>query len=155
MVGLTPTARRFFIFVANLFTSLFVAESMMVLISAVIPILIVGIAAGAMTFGLFMCVMGAFVSIGRIGWWIRWVRYIALHYYSYSTFLVNQFRDITFTASPGTFPPYLEDVEGKYVFRAQGLEERIWVNFLVQIAMIVVYRLLASAWLHVFLRGKK
>lgn len=155
MVGFTPTARRFFIFVANLFTSLFVAESMMVLIAAMIPILIVGIAAGAMTFGLFMCVMGAFISVDRIGWWIRWVQFIALHYYSYSTFLVNQFRGTVYTASPGTFPPYLEDVIGDEIYAAQGLEERIWVNFLVQIAMVIVYRMLAAAWLHVFLRGKK
>lgn len=155
LVGLTPGATRFFIFVANLFMSLFVAESMMVLISAVIPILIVGIAAGAMTFGLFMCVMGAFISVDRIGWWLRWVRYIALHFYSYSTFLVNQFRDTTWEASPDTFPPYLNPVDGDDIYVAQGLEERLWVNFLAQIAMVIAYRMLAAGWLHVFLRGKK
>ncbi|PXF43928.1 ABC transporter G family member 11 [Gracilariopsis chorda] len=155
MVGLTAGAKRFFIFVANLFLSLFVAESMMVLISAVIPILIVGIAAGAMTFGLFMCVMGAFISIDRIGWWIRWIRYVAAHFYSYSTFLVNQFRDTTWEASPDTFPPFLEPVAGESVYRAQGLEERLWVNFVALIAMIVFYRIVAAIWLQLFLKGKR
>ncbi|CAN8065787.1 unnamed protein product [Agarophyton chilense] len=155
LVGFTSSARRFFIFVANLFLSLFVAESMMVLISAVIPILIVGIAAGAMTFGLFMCVMGAFISVDRIGWWLRWIRYVAAHFYSYSTFLVNQFQDTTWDASPNSFPPFLEPVAGEEVYRALGLEERLWVNFVALIAMVVFYRLLAAIWLQVFLKGKK
>lgn len=156
LVGLTPKADRFFIFVANLFTSLFVAESMMVLISAIIPILIVGIAAGAMTFGLFMCLQGAFISINSIGWWIRWVRYIALHYYSYSTFLVNQYRGVVYDAAPeNVFPPYPNPVRGEDVYEELGLESRLWLNFVVQIVMILVYRALATAWLHYFVKGKK
>ncbi|KAI0557173.1 ABC transporter ATP-binding protein [Gracilaria domingensis] len=155
LVGFTASARRFFIFVANLFMSLFVAESMMVLISAMIPILIVGIAAGAMTFGLFMCVMGAFISVDRIGWWLRWVRFVAAHFYSYSTFLVNQFEDTIWDASPNTFPPFLEPVQGEEVYRALGLEERLWVNFAALFAMIVFYRIVAAIWLQVFLKGKK
>jgi ABC-type multidrug transport system permease subunit len=47
LVGLYPDPNRFFIFVANLYISLLVAESYMVLISAVIPYFIVGIAVGA------------------------------------------------------------------------------------------------------------
>lgn len=156
MVGLTTGADRFFIFMANLFVSLLVAESMMVLLSAVIPILIIGIAAGAMTFGLFMCVQGAFISIDRIGWWLRWVRYVALHFYSYSTFLVNQHRLRVYDAAPDNlFPPYPTDVRGEDVYRQIGLEERMWVNFVAMIAMIVFYRAVAAAWLHMFVRGKK
>ncbi len=47
LVGLFPDPNRFFIFVANLYLSLLVAESYMVIISAVIPYFIVGIAVGA------------------------------------------------------------------------------------------------------------
>lgn len=155
MVGLTPSAARFFIFAANLFTTLFVAESMMLLISAVIPILIIGIAAGAMTFGLFMCVMGAFIPIDRIGWWLRWVHYIAVHYYSYSTFSVNNFRGVTYDAAPDSFPAFPEPVLGDSVYASLGLEERIWVNFLVQIAMVVFYRSAAAVCMHYLVRGKK
>lgn len=156
LVGLNPKADRFFIFIANLFTSLFVAESMMVLISAVIPILIVGIAAGAMTFGLFMCVQGAFISVDEIGWWLRWVKFVAVHFYSYSTFLVNQYRGAVYSAAPDNeFPPYPNDVQGVTIYRQFGLEERLWVNFVAQIAMIVFYRVVAALWLHAFVRGKK
>lgn len=156
MVGLRPTVKAFWIFTANLFLTLMVSESIMVLIAAVIPILIVGIAAGAMTFGLFMCVQGAFISIDQIGWWLRWVVYIALHYYSYSTFIVNQHRDQVYAAAPdNVFPPYPEDVRGETVYGEMGLEDRMWVNFAAQAAMVVVYRALAALWLHMFVKGKR
>ncbi len=154
-VGLTPTATRFFVFLANLFMSLFVAESVMVLLAALIPILIVAIAAGAMMFGAFMCVMGAFISIDRIGWWFRWLHYVAFHFYAYSTFMVNQFRDTTWTASPDTFPPFLNNVDGNDVISSLGLEERMWVNFLVLLAMAAFYRITASLYLHLVITGKK
>ena len=85
MVELTLPVPRFKIFLSNLFTPLLVAESLMVLISAVIPTLIVGIAAGAMMFGLFMCVQGAFISLDKIGWWLRWIQYITVHFYGGGT----------------------------------------------------------------------
>jgi hypothetical protein len=33
-----------------------------------------------------MCVMGYFIAFSQIGWWWRWLRYIAVHYYNFSTF---------------------------------------------------------------------
>jgi hypothetical protein len=100
LVGLFPDPNRFFIFVANLYISLLVAESYMVIISAVIPYFIVGIAVGAFinggeivffsffnshAFAAFMCVMGFFIAFSQIGWWWKWMRYIAVHYFSFST----------------------------------------------------------------------
>lgn len=157
MVGLRSTPfRHFLIFALNLFTSLLVSESMMVLIAAMCPILIVGIAAGAMTNGMFMCVQGAFISIEKIGWWIRWIKFVALHFYSYSTFIVNQHDGLVYPAAPqNLFPPYPNDVEGSSIVKELGLETRLWVNFAAQIAMIVVYRGLAALWLHFFVKGKK
>ena len=51
LVGLFSDVNRYFIFVTNLFLSLLTAESIMVLISSLIPYFIVGIALGAFTFG--------------------------------------------------------------------------------------------------------
>lgn len=155
LVGLTSGADRFFVFTMNLFMGLFVAESVMVLISAVIPFLIVGIALAALLFGLFMAVMGIFINVDDIGWWWRWVRYVSLHFYSYSAFSVNQFRDTVWAAAPDAFPPFPNEVQGSEMYISRNLEDRQWVNFVAQGAMVVVYRLLASAWLHFFLRGKK
>ncbi len=86
-----------------------VAESIMVLIAATVPYFVVvraslravclclthcrirttppqGIAVGAFLFGAFMCVMGYFIVFSQIGWWWRWLRYVAVHYYNFSTF---------------------------------------------------------------------
>lgn len=61
--------RHVVIFASNLFISLLVSESMMVFLAAICPNLIVGIAAEALTNGMFICVthQGAFISIKKIG----------------------------------------------------------------------------------------
>lgn len=149
LIGLTPKVRRFFIYTANLFTSLFVAESMMVFLSATVPITMVGIGLSAITFCIFMCVQGAFINVNEIGWWLRWIKFVALHYYSYSTFMVNQYRGVIYEAAPyNGFPEYPNDISGDLVYKQFGLEDRLWVNFVVQIAMIVFYRIVAGLWLH-------
>eukprot|EP00186_Timspurckia_oligopyrenoides_P002527 CAMPEP_0182445364 /NCGR_PEP_ID=MMETSP1172-20130603/3509_1 /TAXON_ID=708627 /ORGANISM="Timspurckia oligopyrenoides, Strain CCMP3278" /LENGTH=650 /DNA_ID=CAMNT_0024641125 /DNA_START=139 /DNA_END=2091 /DNA_ORIENTATION=+ len=157
LVGLTPSASRFFIYVANLFMALFVAESIMVFISAVIPILIIGIAAGSFLFGAFMCVMGYFINVETIGWWWRWMQYIALHYYAFSTFITNQYRNTTWKAfpNPGGFPDYPTDVDGNDIVTSLAVESRIWLNFVALLIMVFVYRFLAACYMHFFIKGKK
>lgn len=144
MVGLRSSAGAFFIFTANLFSTLFVAESVVVLIAAIVPVLILGIVTTATFFGLYVGVMGAFVAVNDLGWWIRWAHYISLHYYAFSTFMVNQFRGTTYGNTPGNS-----------VYAAMDLEERIWLNFVVQIVMVMVYRAAAAAWLHFITRGRR
>jgi ABC-type multidrug transport system permease subunit len=55
-LGLNGEDGRFGYFVLDLFMSLMVAESLMVVIAALAPVAIVGIAAGAMIYGGFMMV---------------------------------------------------------------------------------------------------
>jgi ABC-type multidrug transport system permease subunit len=55
-----------------------VAESIMLLVSAVVPVAIVGIALGAMIYGAFMVVQGFFVKLENIGWWWRWMHWVGL-----------------------------------------------------------------------------
>jgi ABC-type multidrug transport system ATPase subunit len=158
LVGLVPDPNRFFIFVANLFMSLLVAESIMILISAIIPYFIVGIAVGAFLFGAFMCVMGYFVQFDQIGWWWKWMRYIAVHYYSFSTFMTNQYADQVYKAYcpiPGQFPCYPDNVDGNDIIATYDLESRIWLNFVVMVIMVLGIRTIAALWLHFRVNGKK
>lgn len=144
MVGLKPTAGAFFLFVTNLFATLFVAESVVVLVAAIVPSLIVGIVTAATLFGLYVGVMGAFVPVDDLGWWIRWARYISLHFYSFSTFMTNQFRNRAYEGRPADA-----------VYIKMGLEQRIWLNFVILVVMIFVYRVCAAAWLHFITKGKR
>lgn len=158
LVGFFPDPNRFFIFVANLFMSLMVAESIMVLISATIPYFIVGIAVGAFTFGAFMCVMGYFVAFEQVGWWWRWMRYIAVHYYSFSTFMTNQYTDNIYSAycpDPQQFPCYPQNVNGNEIVAYYDLEQRIWLNFVVMVIMTLGLRFLAGLYLQLRVKGKK
>lgn len=158
LVGLFPDPNRFFIFVANLFMGLMVAESIMILISAIIPYFIVGLAAGAFVFGAFMCVMGYFAQFNEIGWWWKWMRYIAVHYFNFSTFMSNQHEGQIYTAycpSITQYPCYPTNVIGGEIIVYYELEGRVWVNFLVQLLMIIIFRVCAGLYLHFFVRGKK
>jgi len=154
-IGLPSNASRFFIFVANLFMSLFVAESIMVLISAVIPYFIVGIATGAFLFGAVMCVMGFFIALPQVGWWWRWMQYIALHYYSFCNAMTLVYDGTVWAPCFTGFPCSETPVLGNSILQFYLLETRYWVNFLALIAMAFVYRGFAMLYMHVFLRGRK
>ena len=73
----------------DLFLSFVVAESIMMLVSSVVPVAIVGIALGAMVYGGFMIVQGFFIKVENIGWWWRWMHWIGMHSYSFSAFMQN------------------------------------------------------------------
>ena len=72
-LSLNNTDGRYILFIVNLFVTLTVAESVIALISTVVPFFIVGIAAGAFVFGGFMIVEGFFIKLADIplGW--RWM----------------------------------------------------------------------------------
>ncbi len=105
---------------------------------------------------------------------IRWMRYIAVHFYSFSTFMTNQHTNSTYTAycpNPLQYPCYpsmfffpcspvfhvliVDDVAGETLIVYYDLEGRIWVNFVVMIAMIIILRVLAGVYLHFRVKGKK
>ena len=130
----------------------------MVIISSLIPYFIVGIAVGALLNGAYMCVMGFFIAFSQIGWWWRWMRYIAVHFYSFSTFMTNQYVGNNYTAycpDPNQYPCYPNTVVGDTIVVYLDLESRIWVNFVVMISMAIILRILAGFWLHFKVRGKK
>lgn len=126
-----------------------------------------------------MCVMGYFIAFSQIGWWWKWMRYIAVsgwrsgadaqilimflfffvrqvHYYNFSTFMTNQYVGSVYTAfcDPSGFP-CSPAVNGSSIVGYYDLEQRIYINFIAQIVMIFGYRVIAWAYMTIFIRGKK
>ena len=100
LVGLNSGADRIVFFFINLFLSFMVAESIMLMVSAIVPVAIVGIALGAMIFGAFMVVQGYFIKVENINWYMGWLRYVGMHTYSFSAFMHNEFSGRVFRAVP-------------------------------------------------------
>jgi len=83
---------RFFWFVLLLFTALYVAESMMILISALVPYFIIALAIASFANAFFFLEQGYFLRKDNIvrGW--IWSNYISYQKYSFEAILKNEFR---------------------------------------------------------------
>lgn len=156
MVNLHPTVGRAFFWALTLWLSLLVAESIMILIASIVPLFIVGIAMGAFLFGAFMVVQGFFTRVEFIPWPLRWLGYLGLHSYSFAAMVINEFDGRTYTATPNSFPPFPEDVDGKSVIdNLDFISNDRWVNIGVLVVMLIVYRAFAYLWIAKFHDGKK
>ena len=102
LIGLNSNVGNFFFFVWNLYISFAVAEAIMLLIASVVPFFVVGIAVGAFLFGTFMVVQGFFIQLDKIGWWWRWFHWVAMHSYSFASFMVNEFAGSTWSCPSET-----------------------------------------------------
>lgn len=156
LVGLNAAWDRFLFFLLDLFVSFMVAESIMLLVSAVVPVAIVGIALGAMIYGAFMIVQGFFVKLENIGWWWRWMHWIGMHSYSFSAFMYNEFHGRHFDPAPdaagGPQPAIAGDVIlAMYDF--DGTDK--WTNVAVLVVMAIIYRGIAAVFMYKYHTGKK
>lgn len=156
LVGLNDAPGRFGFFLLDLFLSFMVAESIMLVVSSVVPVAIVGIALGAMIYGAFMVVQGFFIKIENVGWWWRWMHYIGMHSYSFSAFMKNEFKGRVFKAVPNASGGPVPEMRGDDVLRMYSFEDTdIWANMAVLVAMVVAYRVIAAWHMHAYHTGKK
>lgn len=137
---------KFAIYLFNLFMALLVAESIMVMISAISSIFMVGLAVGAGVLGLFMIVCGFFLLPSNIpaGW--KWVHYaISFHTYSFRVFMYNEFHDF----NEG-------EIDGNAVLELYEMEDAdIGFCFGILAIMMVVYRIVFYMLLRFFVRKQK
>jgi len=98
-----PSADAFFIWIMWLFLDLLAAESLVVLISSIIPIFVVALAGTAFANGLWMCVGGFMVAPQTLNPFWRYVfHYIDYQSYVFQGMMVNEFgsRNYTCRAAP-------------------------------------------------------
>jgi len=100
LVVLPAGLNGFGVFLVDLFLSLIVAENMMMVLAALVPHYIIGIALAAGVFGFFMLCEGFLIIKNDIPPYFIWGYYMAFHTYSFRAFMTNEFKNIaSFTTS--------------------------------------------------------
>jgi hypothetical protein len=157
-----PTAAGFWTWVMWLFLDLLAAESLVVLLSSLIPIFVVALAATAFANGLWMCVNGFMVQPETLNVFWRYVfHYIDYQAYVFRGMMVNEFGDRNYsceTLADGgcqcMYPSALQDqclIEGKAVLGVYGYNTENLGKYVGYMLVIVfVYRMLG--WLVLFMR---
>jgi len=153
-----PTADGFWYWVLWLFLDLLAAESLVVLLSNLIPIFVVALAATAFANGLWMSVGGFMVAPHTLNVFWRYVfHYIDYQAYVFQGMMVNEFAKRTYDCGAGCECMYITElapdcnIDGKGVLAAYGYKTGKtgeWVGILV--AIVAAYRLLG--WLVLYLR---
>jgi hypothetical protein len=153
-----PTASGFFTWVLWLFLDLLAAESLVVLLSSLIPIFVVALAATAFANGLWMCVNGFMVQPGTLNVFWRYVfHYIDYQAYVFRGMMVNEFGNRNYSCGEGCACMYksaLEEqcmIEGKAVLGVYGYDTANMGKYVgYMLVIILVYRLFG--WLVLYLR---
>ena len=154
--GMYTSGSRFFFYVANLFLTLLVAESICLLVASMTSLFIVGIAAAAFVFGTFMTVTGFFIKYEDIPSPWRWLHFVAFHFYSFGNFMINQFEGTTIAGNTGNDNCSDVDISGEVILDRFGFaDETKWENCVILISMTIGYRAIATVWVWYFHTGKK
>ncbi|EUC40320.1 hypothetical protein COCMIDRAFT_9790 [Bipolaris oryzae ATCC 44560] len=152
-----PTAEGFWVWVLWLFLDLLAAESLVVLLSSLIPIFVVALAATAFANGLWMCVNGFMVQPETLNVFWRYVfHYIDYQAYVFRGMMVNEFGKRNYECErlvdggcQCMFPSALQDqclVEGKAVLSVYGFETGDMGKYVgYMLVIVVVYRLFGWA----------
>jgi len=154
LCGLNPLPDRYLFFIAIQWLSLMVTESLVLLVAAMTPVMLVGLAATAFILALFTVVQGFVIRMENLGP-VRFVRWVSFHGFALGAMFANEFRGRTFPASPNTWPPYPEDVNGDVFMQSfQFPTQNRAVAVSVLVGMVVFYRVAAFAWIWTFHNGK-
>lgn len=157
-----PSAEGFWMWVLWLFLDLLAAESLVVLLSSLIPIFVVALAATAFANGLWMCVNGFMVQPGTLNVFWRYVfHYIDYQAYVFRGMMVNEFGKRNYACQQlgdGScqcmFPSKLQDqclIEGKAVLAQYGYSTDHMAKYVGYLLVIVfVYRLFG--WMALYMR---
>ncbi|RIB12474.1 P-loop containing nucleoside triphosphate hydrolase protein [Gigaspora rosea] len=100
MIGLHSGFDHALIFYLYLFLALIVAESMVVFISAIIPIFVASLTLVAFANGFFMVVEGFFVRRDKIPKALKWAHYIDYQKWAFEGIIRNDFYGLDFNCEP-------------------------------------------------------
>lgn len=150
LVNLWPTAQGFWTFVAFLFLDMLAAESLVVLISSILPNFIVALAITAFANGLWMCVNGFLVPETTLNvFWRSWATKIDYQNWVFRAMMWNEFHAQEFRCTAKgncAFPPEIDGltIPGKSILRYYGYHSESpgpAAGYI--LAIIAAYRVLA------------
>ena len=97
VVGMTGLRSPYWYFL-NMFLSLNCSEALAHLVSHLVPHFIIGIAIIAGIYGMFMLLCGFFIVPSEFPGWLGWSYHVAIHTYSWRSFMYGEFHgdDVTF-----------------------------------------------------------
>jgi ABC-type multidrug transport system permease subunit len=93
---LNPSASRFFTFYGIFFLVLFVAEAMMLVWPALVPIFVIALTFASFFNGFVMMLMGYFVVYSSIPKFWIWGYYLSYQMYAFQAVCLNEFAGLTF-----------------------------------------------------------
>ncbi|KAF3322349.1 ABC transporter G family member 11-like protein [Carex littledalei] len=143
MVHLHPGFTHFLFFALNLYASVTVVESLMMVIASVVPNFLMGIIIGAGIQGIFMLVSGFFrlpKDIPKIFWRYP-MSYISFHFWALQGQYQNDLLGLVFDNQS----PDLPKIPGEYILENVfqiDLQRSKWLDLSILFSMIFVYRLL-------------
>ncbi|CAG8685890.1 4373_t:CDS:1, partial [Dentiscutata heterogama] len=105
MIGLHNNFSNALLFCFYLFLALIVAESMVVFISAIIPIFVAALTLVAFANGFFMVVEGYFVRRSKIPKAWKWAHYIDYQKWAFEGIIQNDFIGLTFNCDQNPYDP--------------------------------------------------
>jgi len=161
LIGLHSGADHFFKFLWVLFLALYTIESIVVTLSAAIPIFVVSLALSSFLNGFFFVVQGYFVRLSTLPDFWDWAHFWSYQTYCFEALVYNDFKGLIFSCSTNpediailggsascfcSFPSDLNtqcQFRGEDVLREYGYENTdywLWASILV--IQIVCYRAL-------------
>jgi ABC-type multidrug transport system permease subunit len=157
-----PSAKAFWVWVLWLFLDLVAAESLIVLVSSIIPVFVVAIAIAAFANGLWMCVDGFLVPMTILNpFWKYVFHYIDYQAYVFQGMMVNELQDRIYDcdgdAVSGYHCMYPSDLASQGKIRGTAILEQFnistgleWTWVGIMLGIIAGYRVLG--WLVLYLR---
>ena len=117
-----PTAPAFFIWVMWLFLDLLAAESLVVLVTSLLPNFVLSLAIVAFANGLWMSVGGFLMPLTLLNpFWKYVFHYIDYQAYVFQGMMINEFSDRVYSCGAGCHCMYQTDLAEQCLIRGTGV----------------------------------
>lgn len=145
MVGYQKSIDKFGIFVADMVVFVAVAASLYLALGCASPSLEVANILAPITTVLFLLFGGFYVNSNNIPIYYQWIHYISFFKYGYEILVKNEFTGLTFTCKDSEKNGGLCPIpNGETQIKLLGMEDvSIYQNFVIMLAMVLAYRVLA------------